>query len=143
MRSPAGASGPGQGQQLRPRRTLDRYHYFRHGKYPIPNDDIEQNREDMKHAMVMELTDGKLYNAPIGANPQRMVDLGTGTGLWAIESTCAPLASRSLTGPSAHRRPLLQWGTDFRAPKSMGSTSLPSSQSGRQAPLASAAVCLR
>lgn len=33
-----------------------RYHSYKHGRYPIPNDDIEQNREDMKHAMIMELT---------------------------------------------------------------------------------------
>jgi hypothetical protein len=58
----------------------DRYHYYRDGKYPIPNDDIEQNREDMKHAMVLELTDGKLVHAPIGDNPQKVIDLGTGTG---------------------------------------------------------------
>ena len=33
-----------------------RYHAYKHGKYPIPNDDFEQNREDMKHAMIMEVT---------------------------------------------------------------------------------------
>lgn len=33
-----------------------RYHSYKYGRYPIPNDDIEQNREDMKHAMIMELT---------------------------------------------------------------------------------------
>lgn len=62
-----------------------RYHYYRDGKYPIPNDDIEQNREDMKHAMVLELTDGKLVYAPIGDHPQKVIDLGTGTGIWAID----------------------------------------------------------
>lgn len=25
-------------------------------RYPIPNDDAEQNRDDMKHAMMLELT---------------------------------------------------------------------------------------
>ncbi|KAK1673400.1 S-adenosyl-L-methionine-dependent methyltransferase [Colletotrichum godetiae] len=57
-----------------------RYHSFRDGRYPIPNDDIEQNRKDMKHAMVMELTDGKLFHAPIGDSPSKIIDLGTGTG---------------------------------------------------------------
>lgn len=57
-----------------------RYHSFKNGRYPIPNDDVEQNREDMKHAMLMELTDGKLFYAPIGENPQKILDIGTGTG---------------------------------------------------------------
>ncbi|KAK2054350.1 methyltransferase domain-containing protein [Colletotrichum caudatum] len=62
-----------------------RYHKFRHGRYPIPNDETEQNREDMLHAMMLEVTDGRLYFAPIGGNPQKIIDLGTGTGIWAIE----------------------------------------------------------
>lgn len=33
-----------------------RYHIFRQGRYPIPNDEDEQVREDMKHAMLLELT---------------------------------------------------------------------------------------
>lgn len=57
-----------------------RYHSYKHGRYPIPNDDLEQNREDMKHAMMLELTDGKLCYAPIGDHPQQILDIGTGTG---------------------------------------------------------------
>lgn len=57
-----------------------RYQYFKYGRYPIPNDDDEQNREDMKHAMLLELTDGKLFYAPTGDNPQQILDIGTGTG---------------------------------------------------------------
>jgi hypothetical protein len=64
-----------------------RYHRYRHGRYPIPNDEAEQNREDMLHTMMMEATDGRLFYAPIDPNPQKVIDLGTGTGLWAIEST--------------------------------------------------------
>jgi hypothetical protein len=33
-----------------------RYHSYKNGRYPIPNDDVEQGREDMKHAMMLELT---------------------------------------------------------------------------------------
>ena len=57
-----------------------RYQHFKNGRYPIPNDDQEQNREDMKHAMLMELTDGLLHYAPIGGYPQKILDVGTGTG---------------------------------------------------------------
>ncbi|CAJ0541509.1 Ff.00g080860.m01.CDS01 [Fusarium sp. VM40] len=62
-----------------------RYHRYRHGRYPLPNDEAEQNREDMLHAMMLEATDGRYFYAPVGENPQRIADLGTGTGIWAIE----------------------------------------------------------
>lgn len=62
-----------------------RYHLYKYGRYPIANDDIEQKREDMKHAMMLELTNGKLYFAPIGDNPKKILDIGTGTGIWAVE----------------------------------------------------------
>ncbi|KAF5002462.1 hypothetical protein FDECE_10621 [Fusarium decemcellulare] len=66
-----------------------RYHQYRHGTYPIPNDDAEQNRDDMKHAMMLELTDGKLFFSPIGDNPQKIIDLATGTGIWAIDGNAS------------------------------------------------------
>jgi hypothetical protein len=62
-----------------------RYHRYRHGRYPIPNDEAEQSREDILHTMMLEATDGRLFYAPLEANPQRIIDLGTGTGLWAME----------------------------------------------------------
>jgi hypothetical protein len=57
-----------------------RYQHFKNGRYPIPNDDEELNREDMKHAMLMELCDGELFYAPIGEKPDKILDIGTGTG---------------------------------------------------------------
>ncbi|KAK3994973.1 hypothetical protein QBC44DRAFT_37791 [Cladorrhinum sp. PSN332] len=62
-----------------------RYHKFREGHYNFPNDDVEQQREDMKHAMVKMLCGQQLYFAPIGNRPQHILDIGTGTGIWAIE----------------------------------------------------------
>lgn len=62
-----------------------RYHKFREGRYNFPNDDVEQEREDMKHAMVKMLCQ-QLHFAPIGDHPQEILDVGTGTGIWAIES---------------------------------------------------------
>ncbi|KAK3939454.1 S-adenosyl-L-methionine-dependent methyltransferase [Diplogelasinospora grovesii] len=61
-----------------------RYHKFREGRYNFPNDDVEQQREDMKHAMIKMLC-GQLHFAPIGSHPQEVLDIGTGTGIWAIE----------------------------------------------------------
>ncbi|KAF4462215.1 methyltransferase [Fusarium albosuccineum] len=62
-----------------------RYHKFREGTYNFPNEDVEQEREDMKHAMVKLLCSQKLHFAPIGSHPQNVLDVGTGTGIWAIE----------------------------------------------------------
>ncbi|PBP23462.1 methyltransferase domain-containing protein [Diplocarpon rosae] len=62
-----------------------RYHKFREGSYNFPNDPSEQDREDMKHAMMVNLLGGRLHFAPIGENPQNILDMGTGTGIWAIE----------------------------------------------------------
>ncbi len=39
----------------------------------------------MLHAMMLEATNGQLFFAPIPDHPQRILDLGTGTGIWAIE----------------------------------------------------------
>ncbi|CAH0046699.1 unnamed protein product [Clonostachys solani] len=61
-----------------------RYHKFQEGRYQFPNDEPEQEREDMKHAMVVHLCDGKLHFAPLD-NPQNILDIGTGTGIWAID----------------------------------------------------------
>jgi hypothetical protein len=62
-----------------------RYHKFREGRYNFPNDDVEQEREDMKHSMIAMLCQ-RLHFAPIGEYPQEILDIGTGTGSWAIES---------------------------------------------------------
>jgi len=62
-----------------------RYHKYREGTYQFPNDEPEQAREDMKHAMLVNLCDGRLHYAPLG-NPQNIIDLGTGTGIWCMDS---------------------------------------------------------
>ncbi|KAI1389041.1 S-adenosyl-L-methionine-dependent methyltransferase [Hypoxylon trugodes] len=61
-----------------------RYHKYNEGLYHFPNDDAEQEREDLQHAMTMLLCDGKLHFAPL-QNPQAVLDIGTGTGIWAID----------------------------------------------------------
>ncbi|WAO93433.1 Hypothetical protein NCS54_01098100 [Fusarium falciforme] len=61
-----------------------RYHKFQEGRYHFPNDEPEQEREDMKHAMIVNLCNGKLHFAPL-ENPQKVLDIGTGTGIWAID----------------------------------------------------------
>ncbi|KAG5928830.1 hypothetical protein E4U42_007943 [Claviceps africana] len=62
-----------------------RYHGFRRGRYPLPNDDLEQRREETNHALMLELTGGRLFYSDIGKHPQKIIDIGTGTGTWAID----------------------------------------------------------
>jgi ubiquinone/menaquinone biosynthesis C-methylase UbiE len=46
---------------------------------------IEQNRLDLQHHMLSMMLDGRLHLAPIDPNLQDALDIGTGTGIWAIE----------------------------------------------------------
>jgi len=39
----------------------------------------------MKHHEWMLITDFRLHLSPIGNNPQRILDIGTGTGIWAMQ----------------------------------------------------------
>merc|ERR1711977_233416 len=61
-----------------------RYHAFREGEYYLPNDEEEQARLDLQHHIYRLCLSGALYLAPI-SNPQTVLDIGTGTGIWAIE----------------------------------------------------------
>jgi 2-polyprenyl-3-methyl-5-hydroxy-6-metoxy-1,4-benzoquinol methylase len=62
-----------------------RYHaYFGVDKNPLPTDEKEQDRMDLHHEMFLKLLDGRLHLAPI-KNPHRILDVGTGTGIWAID----------------------------------------------------------
>lgn len=37
------------------------------------------------NALLMMVNDGKLHLAPIGSSPQRILDIGAGTGIWCID----------------------------------------------------------
>ena len=61
-----------------------RYHKFRQGEYWGPNDEIQNDQLDIAHQLFLLLLDNKLHLAPI-PNPQRVLDLGCGTGIWCID----------------------------------------------------------
>ncbi|KAH0559010.1 hypothetical protein GP486_004380 [Trichoglossum hirsutum] len=46
---------------------------------------MENERLELVHHISTLLTDGKLHLAPIGETPGHILDVGTGTGIWAIE----------------------------------------------------------
>ncbi|OIW22902.1 S-adenosyl-L-methionine-dependent methyltransferase [Coniochaeta ligniaria NRRL 30616] len=70
-----------------------RYHAYRSGQYVLPNDEAEQERLDLQHHIWRLLLQGALYSAPLkipalgepGAADFRILDLGCGTGIWAID----------------------------------------------------------
>ncbi|KZL79640.1 methyltransferase domain-containing protein, partial [Colletotrichum incanum] len=54
-------------------------------EYWAPNDDQQNEGLDIIHNALLMIFDDKLFLAPIEDNPQRVLDVGTGTGIWAID----------------------------------------------------------
>ncbi|CAM1509719.1 Fc.00g000540.m01.CDS01 [Cosmosporella sp. VM-42] len=64
------------------------YHAYKDGKYVMPNDDQEQERLDLQHHLFLLTFEDKLYLSPAGRQGhklQNVLDVGTGTGLWALD----------------------------------------------------------
>ncbi|TGZ82684.1 S-adenosyl-L-methionine-dependent methyltransferase [Ascodesmis nigricans] len=61
------------------------YHRYQEGKYLSPNDEVERDRLDFYHAVQLEMMDHKLFLAPLEKAPHRVLDCGTGTGIWALD----------------------------------------------------------
>lgn len=51
----------------------------------MPIDEQEQDRNDLQHAKFMLLLGGKLHLAPIADDSQKILDLGTGSGISSID----------------------------------------------------------
>ncbi|KAF4782506.1 TAM domain methyltransferase [Colletotrichum scovillei] len=64
------------------------YHRYKDGKYVLPNDEIESDRLDMQHEIFTYTIGDRLGRAPPcdeDAKVGRVLDVGTGTGIWAID----------------------------------------------------------
>ncbi|TDZ22278.1 Secondary metabolism regulator LAE1 [Colletotrichum orbiculare MAFF 240422] len=61
------------------------YHSHSRGKYYFPHDNDEQDRLDLQHELFVRTLRGQLCTSPKARGASRVLDLGTGTGIWALE----------------------------------------------------------
>jgi len=62
-----------------------RYHAYHDGQYMMPNDEAEQDRLDLQNHLFRLTVDGPLFLAPIPKDIHNVLDIGTGTGIWAMQ----------------------------------------------------------
>ena len=64
------------------------YHAFHAGKYHFPNDEDELDRMDIFYHALRLTYRNQLFFAPV-TSPQAILDVGTGTGIWAMDAADA------------------------------------------------------
>ena len=60
------------------------YHAFRPGKYVMPNDEREQERMDIHYHAYRMILENQHWVVPV-ERPAAILDVGTGTGIWAMD----------------------------------------------------------
>lgn len=86
-----------------------RYHAFRDGKYPFPNDETEQNRDDMKHHMSLLLCQGEFFLSPVADKLKaggEVLDLGKSPDFalpWRCQSINGPAIDHSAASAMQRR----------------------------------------
>ncbi|OCL08663.1 S-adenosyl-L-methionine-dependent methyltransferase [Glonium stellatum] len=80
-----------------------RYHAYKDGKYHLPNDEQEISRLELQHRIWYLTLNGRSHLAPIPESITNALDVGCGTGSWAIDfATMYPSAEvigTDLSGP--------------------------------------------
>lgn len=66
-----------------------RYHAYKAGQYLLPNDESEQERLDMTHHVFLLTLGGALCATKL-EDPQTILDIGTGTGVWVRSPKMLP-----------------------------------------------------
>lgn len=83
MAASNGSAVPAPGNYLENGRY---YHGFRRGIYLYPCDEPEKDRMDIYHKLFLVARRDQLHQAPIPkSGAARILDLGCGTGIWAID----------------------------------------------------------
>ncbi|MCJ1380625.1 Secondary metabolism regulator lae1 [Xylographa soralifera] len=69
------------------------FHGYRKGLYMYPCDEAEMDRMDIYHKLFLVARHEQLHKAPLLQSPDiRILDVGTGTGIWAIDMAEYPTA---------------------------------------------------
>ncbi|KAF2167748.1 hypothetical protein M409DRAFT_65855 [Zasmidium cellare ATCC 36951] len=87
-----------------------RYAGYKDGEYWAPNDEDQNDQLDIAHHIWNLLLDGKLHLAPLKKDTcHEVLDLGTGTGIWAMdfadEHPAASVVGTDLTPIQPHWTP--------------------------------------
>lgn len=61
-----------------------RYHAYKDGSYWGPNDEKAQEHLDVAHHLWLKTLDDRLHLAPLPKRVNKVLDIGCGTGLWAM-----------------------------------------------------------
>ncbi|KAI1770814.1 S-adenosyl-L-methionine-dependent methyltransferase [Hypoxylon cercidicola] len=62
------------------------YHSEKHdSKYFTPNDEQQMQSQDITHHYLTIMLDDKLFLPPVKDDVEKILDVGTGTGIWAID----------------------------------------------------------
>lgn len=73
------------------------YHRYRAGSYLFPNDPQEKDRMDLQFRLIRFAFGGRPFLAPV-QNPLNVLDIGTGSGIWAIELADNMFPDAQITG---------------------------------------------
>ncbi|RGP68763.1 hypothetical protein FLONG3_8026 [Fusarium longipes] len=74
------------------------YHSDRYAAdYFTPNDEQQLQSVDISHHYLTVLLDNKLFLAPISPHVQTVLDVGTGSGIWAMQVSHSPIFFPLLT----------------------------------------------
>lgn len=73
------------------------YHKYKEGSYVFPNDAQERDRMEQQFWLIKAAQGGRLFLAPV-KNPRAVLDVGTGTGVWAISLADHVFPTAQITG---------------------------------------------